>query len=230
MWLVKFSISSSLTVADWLLLLCIIRFVVLGWGETIRFFDFDDLYLSSSSSSNSLSLVIVFNFSAVDWGLGLVIAHCATTPCGRGVPTIGPLVCGKSSRRDADDEGANGGRLSPCKRCLPAPISFFFFPVIDRIDVCSSAEFVGSLSSKGDVTDRGIGDSFLSDEIPALFRLEHSWSSLSSSLFNCRLCEEDRGADIGGNNVFSCVVFDFVLLIAGKWFNLSFDDFSVVLR
>jgi hypothetical protein len=121
-----------------------------------------------------LSLVIVVNFSAVECGVGLVIAHCATTGSGRGVPTGGPLLCIKSSRRDAEDEGANGGRLSPCKRCRPAPITFFFFAVIDRVGICSSVEFVCSFSSKFDETDRGTDDSFLRGEISVLNLLGRS--------------------------------------------------------
>lgn len=147
--------------------------VVVGCGETIRLVGFTGLYFSSSSSSRSLSLVIVVNFSAVECSAGLVIAHCATRGCGRGVPTGGPLVSGKSSRRDADDEGANGGRLSPCKRCRPAPITFFFFPVLDRI-VSSSVELICSVSSKFDETDRDTGDSFLRGETSVLCRLGYS--------------------------------------------------------
>ncbi len=110
----------------------------------------------------------------MECGAGLVIAHCATTGCGRGVPAGRPLLCVKSSRRDAADEGANGGRLSPSKRCRPAPITFLFFPVINRIGACSSVELVGSFSSKFDETDRGTGDSFLLDEISVLCRLGRS--------------------------------------------------------
>lgn len=145
--------------------------------------------------------------SAVECRAGLVMAHWATSGCGLGVPTGGPLLCVKSSRRDAADEGANGGRLSPFERCRPIPITFFFFPGINRLDDCSSVEFVGSYSSKFDETDRGIGDSFLRDENSELDRLGRSWSSLFSSLTIVRLRDDARGAGIGGRDVFSLVFF-----------------------
>jgi hypothetical protein len=96
------------------------------------------------------------------------------------------------------------------------------------MDACSSVEFICSSSSKFDGTDRGTGDGFLRGETSLLRRLGRSWSSLFSFslLTSFRLRDEDRGAGIGGSNVFSVAVLDLVFLL----FDFSFSGFSDAFR